>query len=340
MINIAVIGCGYWGINYVRVFSEIPDARIVLACDTSEARLRLVRERYPLIETVDNYEKALNGKRIDAAIVATHAASHFQIARQALLSGKHVLVEKPLATRIADAKSLVELAEISKRILMVGHTFLYNTGIRKVKELVSANSFGRIYYVHATRTNMGPVRQDVNALWDLASHDVAIFNYLLDAQPVWASAVGSRVLGGGREDVAFATLGYPNEVIANIHASWLDPNKVREVVVVGSQRRVVFDDLNNVERVRIYEKGVSPAAKEADSFGEFSLLVRDGDIISPRLETSEPLRNMCAYFLDRIKTGQPPLTDGRNGLDVVRAMSAMDKSLAQNGAPVKVGETQ
>jgi len=339
MINIGLIGCGYWGINYVRVFGEIPEARVVLICDANEERLRLADARYPSIQTAASYEEALASKQVDAVVVATHAASHFQIARQALLSGKHVLVEKPLATRIADAESLVELAEGSDRILMVGHTFLYNTGIRKVKELVSANSFGRIYYVHATRTNMGPVRQDVNALWDLASHDVAIFNYLLDAQPVWASAVGSKVLGGGREDVAFATLGYPNEVIANIHASWLDPNKVREVVVVGSQRRVVFDDLNNVERVRIYEKGVSPAAKEADSFGEFSLLVRDGDIISPRLETSEPLRNMCAHFLDRIKTGQPPLTDGRNGLDVVRAMSAMDKSLAQNGAPVKVGET-
>jgi len=337
MINVALIGCGYWGINYVRVFSEIPEAQIVLACDASEERLRVVRERYPLIQTTANYEEALNSRHVDAAIVATDAFSHYQIARQCLMSGKHVLVEKPLATDVSDSESLIQVADEQKRILMVGHTFLYNAGVRKMKELVSRDDFGRIYYVHATRTNMGPVRHDVNAVWDLASHDIAIFNYLLDAQPVWVSAVGSKVLGGEQEDVAFATLGYLNEVIANIHASWLDPNKVRGVVVVGSQRRIVFDDLNNVERVRIYEKGVSPAPMEADSFGEFRLLVRDGDIISPRVEASEPLRNVTAHFVECVASGSRPLTDGYDGLHVVKVMSAIQGSMNLRGAPVTVG---
>ncbi len=336
MINIAVIGCGYWGINYVRVFSEIADSKVLLVCDIKDARLRVVRERYPLVGTTPNWEEALTNKWIDAIVVATNATSHFEVARQCLLSGKHVLVEKPLATTVADVEALIRSAEERARVLMVGHTFLYNAGIRKVKELMSTENFGKVYYLHATRTNMGPIRDDVNALWDLASHDVAIFNYLLDGQPEWVSAVGSHRLSKERHDIGFATLSYVGEIIANIHASWLDPNKVREVVVVGSKRRLVFDDLNNIERVRIFEKGVSPAELEADSFGEFRLLVREGDIISPRVETSEPLRNQASHFLECIRNGKQPFTDGKNGLEVVRTMSAIDESLRQNGAPVKV----
>jgi len=336
LINIAVIGCGYWGINYVRVFSEIADSKVLLVCDINEARLRVVRERYPLVGTTPNWEEALTNKWIDAIVVATNATSHFEVARQCLLSGKHVLVEKPLATTVADVEALIRSAEEGTRVLMVGHTFLYNAGIRKVKELMSTENFGKVYYLHATRTNMGPIRDDVNALWDLASHDVAIFNYLLDGQPEWVSAVGSHRLSKERHDIGFATLSYVGEIIANIHASWLDPNKVREVVVVGSKRRLVFDDLNNIERVRIFEKGVSPAELEADSFGEFRLLVREGDIISPRVETSEPLRNQASHFLECIRNGKQPFTDGKNGLEVVRTMSAIDESLRQNGAPVKV----
>jgi len=336
LINIAVIGCGYWGINYVRVFSEIADSKVLLVCDIKDARLRVVRERYPLVGTTPNWEEALTNKWIDAIVVATNATSHFEVARQCLLSGKHVLVEKPLATTVADVEALIRSAEERARVLMVGHTFLYNAGIRKVKELMSTENFGKVYYLHATRTNMGPIRDDVNALWDLASHDVAIFNYLLDGQPEWVSAVGSHRLSKERHDIGFATLSYVGEIIANIHASWLDPNKVREVVVVGSKRRLVFDDLNNIERVRIFEKGVSPAELEADSFGEFRLLVREGDIISPRVETSEPLRNQASHFLECIRNGKQPFTDGKNGLEVVRTMSAIDESLRQNGAPVKV----
>jgi predicted dehydrogenase len=336
VINTAIVGCGYWGVNHVRVFSELPDSKVILICDANEARLRVVRERYPLIGTTTNWEEILGNKWVDAVVIATPAAAHYTIAEQCLLAGKHVLVEKPLTTNIADSESLIRTAEKQNRVLMVGHTFLYNAGIRKVKELVDDNSFGKIYYLHATRTNMGPFREDVNALWDLAAHDVAIFNYLLDAEPQWVSAVGSRVLGNGREDVAFATLNYSDGIIANVHISWIDPNKVREVVVVGGQRRIVFDDLNNLERVRIFEKGVAPAKQEANSFGEFRLLVRDGDIISPRVEANEPLRNLTSHFLECVATGKRPLTDGANGLAVVRALSAIDKSLAKNGAPVEV----
>lgn len=335
MINVAIIGCGYWGINYVRVFSEIHDAKVVLACDANEERLRAVRERYPLIATSTNWEEAITSRWADAVVIATPANAHFEMAERCLLNGKHVLVEKPIATRVDHAERLVQVAEEKGVALMVGHTFLYNSGIRKIKDLMAAESFGKAYYLHATRTNMGPIRDDVNAIWDLGSHDIAILNYLLNAQPQWVSAVGSQLFGNDRADVGFSTLHYAGGVIANIHSSWLDPNKVRELVVVGSKQRIVFDDLKNVERVRIFEKGVAPEM-EADTYGQFRLLVRDGDIVSPWIETSEPLRNLATHFLQCVSDGTRPLTDGSNGLEVVRVMSAIDESLRQDGAPVKV----
>jgi predicted dehydrogenase len=322
--------------NYLRVFSEISGSRLCMACDADEARLRGVRDRHQLLATTTDWQEVIADRWVDAVVIATPASTHFEVARCALAAGKHVLVEKPLASTVAQARELAELGERSGLVLMVGHTFLYNDGVRKMKELVSAADFGRVYYLHATRTNLGPIRSDVSTIWDLATHDVAIFNYLLGAVPAWVSAVGSRVFSRVREDVVFATLGYGDGIVASAHASWLDPNKVRELVVVGSRQRIVFDDLNNVERVRIFEKGVAAEEKEADSFGQFRLLVRDGDIISPWVPPSEPLRNVAIHFLECIRAGKPPLTDGKNGLDVVRVLSAIDRSVAANGAPVEV----
>ncbi len=337
MVNVAVIGSGYWGVNYVRVFSELPGSKVVSVCDSNEDRLRAIRERYPLIGTTSRLDEVLENKWLDAVVVATPAASHFAIAERCLAAGKHVLVEKPMTTTVEDAERLVQSVQRAGRVLMVGHTFLYNPGVHKVKQLMRDEQFGRVYYLHATRTNMGPIRQDVNALWDLAAHDVAIFNYLLDGRPKWLSAVGAGVLGNSRADVGFITLSYGEGVLANIHTSWVDPNKVREVVVVSSRRRVVFDDLNNSERVRIFEKGVAPSEPQADSFGEFRLLVRDGDIISPRVETAEPLKSLAIEFLDCVAHDRQPLSDSRCGLAVVQVMAAIDRSLALNGAPVEVG---
>jgi predicted dehydrogenase len=334
-LNIAIIGCGYWGVNYLRVFSELPDCKVSLVCDTSEERLKMVRERFPLISTTRQAAEVFGSRWVDAVVVATPAASHFELSSQGLAAGKHLLVEKPVTTNVPDAGALIRHAQQAQLVLMVGHTFMYNSGILKLKELMRGPDFGQVYYLHATRTNMGPVRDDVNALWDLGTHDVAIFNFLLEGVPLSVSAVGSKVLGKAREDVGFVTLRYPNNVLANIHASWIDPNKVREVVAVGSRRRIVFDDLNNLERVRIYEKGLS-ATMEADTYGEFRLIVRDGDIISPRVPPSEPLKNLAAHFLACVAGNQKPLSDGRNGMDVVRVMAAIDRSLGQGGAPVDV----
>lgn len=332
--GVAVVGCGYWGINYLRVFNELRNAEVVAICDQRKERLHEIGQRYPGAVLETELEKTLQIPEVDAVIVCTGATTHYEVTKAALLAGKHVLVEKPMATTVEDCKDLIALAEMYNRTLMVGHTFLYNSGIRKVKENLSRDDMGQIYYLYSCRTNLGPIRYDVNALWDLAPHDVSIFNYLLNRSPEWVSAVGANVLQSQNEDVGFVSLGYGNNVIGNIHVSWADPNKVRQLVVVGSNRRIVFDDLNALERVKIYEKGVVRRAPEANSFGEHQFMMRDGDIYSPQVEINEPLKTQCNHFLDCVATGKRPLTDGWAGMDVVKVLTAIDQSIAQNGAPV------
>jgi predicted dehydrogenase len=334
--RIGLIGFGYWGPNYARALNELPQVQLALICDSSGDRLAQVRQRYPGVATSSNPSEVFGRADIDAVVIATPASTHPQLVEEALRSGRHVLVEKPMALDAAGCDALTELAQSVNRVLMVGYTFLYNAGVRKMKECMAGDDFGQMYYLHATRTNLGPIRPDVNAIWDLAPHDVAIFNYLLDQQPQWVSAVGTRVLRSSREDIGFATLGYANGVLGNIHVSWADPNKVREVVAVGSRRRVVFNDLNDAERVRFFERGVSVGDAVAESFGEFKLLVRDGDIISPKIEPSEPLKNQCMDFVEAIANGRPPAAHGRFGLGVVRTLVAIEASMRSRGAAVAV----
>ena len=338
-IGIGIIGCGYWGIHYVRIFSELPSSQMVKVCDLQEERLNRVRQRFPLVESCNDIQQLLDDSRIDAVVVATPASTHYEITKECLLHDKHVLVEKPFVMEVAEGEELIDLTEEKSRTLMVGHIFLYNPGIQKMKRCIWDNDFGEIYYLHATRTNMGPIRKDVNALWDLVPHDLSIFGDLLGIQPTWVTAVGAKVLGNSREDVGFITLAYPHGVLGHIRVSWAEPHKVREVVVVGSKKRIVFNDLDNLERVRIFEKGVSPPKADVNSYGEFQFLMRDGDIISPKVEASEPLKNQCAHFLDCIANGVTPLSDGQSGLDVVRIMVAIDESVKRHGAPVEVYES-
>jgi predicted dehydrogenase len=337
-IGLAVLGCGYWGVNYVRVFSELPEARVVVVCDRRQDRLDDLARRFPGVCLTTQMDAALQYDGVDAAVVCTNSATHYEVTARALMAGKHVLVEKPLTTVSADAEKLIALASATSTVLMVGHTFVYNSGIRKVKEYINA-ARDQVYYLYALRTNLGPIRTDVNALWDLASHDVAIFNYLLDRTPRWVSAVGAKVLQNCREDVGFITLGYQgirDDIVGHIHVSWADPHKAREVVVVGSDRRIVFNDLNGSEQVRVFEKGVKPVAPEPASYGEYHFQIRDGDILSPRVEVSEPLKNQCRHFLDCVTRGTLPLTNGEVGEEVVRVLEAVDRSLRLKGAPVEV----
>lgn len=335
-IRIGLIGFGYWGPNYARVLDELPDSTVTVICDSKPERLQRAVARFPHIQVCSDAQELLRRTDVDAVVISTPASTHYTLARLALESGRHVIVEKPLALEVEHCEELGALAEKQDRVLMVAHTFLYNPGVQKLRECVKTAAFGRVYYLHSTRTNLGPIRADVNAIWDLAPHDISIFNYLLDEQPLWASAIGSRALGNSREDVGFVTLGYANDVIGNIHVSWADPNKVREVVVVGSRQRVVFDDLDNLERVRIFEKGVSMGEPDAGSFGEFKLFVRDGDIISPKIEFSEPLKNQATDFISAISQHGRPISDAAAGINVVQTLKAIDASMRERGKAVEV----
>ena len=334
-LGVAVIGCGYWGMNYVRIFNELVESRVVAVCDQSRERLKEVSRRFPGVYLTTQVDDAAAQPGVDAVVVCTEATTHFNVTRRLLLAGRHILVEKPLTTVTAEADKLIELADSNSAILMVGHTFVFNAGVRKVKEYVQ-NGAGRVYYLYARRTNLGPIRRDVNALWDLAPHDIAIFNYLLDGTPQWVSAVGGKVLRNCRDDVGFISLGYPDNVLAHVHVSWADPDKAREVVVVKSDKRIVFNDLNGIEQVRVFEKGVSTVEQEPLNYGEFRFEIRDGDIISPRIEPVEPLKHQCRHFLDCVRTGKRPISSGVEGRDVVSVLEAVNRSIECKGLQVEV----
>lgn len=335
-LGIAVIGCGHWGTNYLRVFRELPQVGNLIAVDSRPHRLKEVKSRYRDVTLYENFEEALQDPHLDAVVICTPASTHYQIVKSSLLADKPVLVEKPLTTDSDQARELIQLAETSGLTLLVGHTFLYNAAVRKMKDYLDDGDLGQLYYLYARRTNLGPIRDDVNALWDLAAHDLSVVGYLLGRSPKWVSAVGANVLKSGVPDVGFVVLGYDDDVVAHVHVSWADPNKVREVVVVGSERRIVFDDLKIGEQVRVYDKGVTPLAEpDGEAFG-LDLLIRDGDILSPKIELSEPLKNQCLDFLGCMSSGESPVSDGRTGLAVVETLEAIDASLKLRGSPVEL----
>jgi predicted dehydrogenase len=334
-VNIAVIGCGYWGANYVRVLSEIATATLWGVCDKDSRRLNDIVRRFHVRYTWNDVHDVLADDLVEGVIIATPSSTHCQLVQECLAAGKHVLVEKPLALAVDEAAELVAMASRTGRCLMVAHTFLYNPAVEVLKAHVQSESFGPIYYLLSRRTHLGLIRSDVNAIWDLVPHDVSIFAYLLGTLPVTVSAVGGRFLNPAKEDVGFITLTYPGGTIGNVQASWIDSNKVREVVVVGGRQRIVFDDLNNLEKIKIFEKGLAISG-DVDSFGEFQLLLRDGSIFSPKVGATEPLKNQCQHFLECLTTGAEPRSSGAAGLDVVRTMAAIDQSLRAGGVPVPV----
>jgi predicted dehydrogenase len=339
-LGVLVIGCGHWGGNYVRIFHELRETRVIAVCDQSLDQLGSIAAEFEGVKLVQNLDVALTLPDVECAVIATPATTHFEITLRCLEAGIPVLVEKPLTTNSDAAARLTGLAHDRDITLMVGHTFVYNAAVRKLREYMESGSLGDIYYMYARRTSLGPIRTDVNALWDLASHDVSIFTYLLDLEPEWVSAIGCRVLRNEREDVGFVSIGYPGGVVAHVHVSWADPNKTRELVVVGSDKQVVFNDLNALERVRVFSKGVTMVTPENPSYGEFMFQLRDGDIVSPLIEASEPLKNECAHFVDCVCTGQEPITDGRIGTSAVRVMEAIDLSIARRGVPVSLPERE
>ncbi len=333
-----MIGAGQWGPNHIRNFQEIPGARVVGVADLQEARLDPIRQRFPGVEARTDYRTFLGRSDVDAVVVATPVSTHVQIVSDALESGKDVLAEKPLAVTSAECRILTEKAQQSGRVLMVGHVFLFNAGILKLKEILQSGDLGPLYYFHATRTNLGPVRSDTNAVGDLASHDIAILNFLLGGVPTHVSSTGMGYLQGAREDVAFVTLFYPNRVLANLHISWLDPLKVRRITVVGSQRMAVWDDLSQQGPVAVYSKGVvrEPVPPNLTDYGEFQLLVKEGEINIPLVHQVEPLRVQAQYFIRAVQDRSLQISDGRFATDVVRVVESINDSIAACGGRVAV----
>ena len=306
-MKVAVVGCGYWGKNYARVLTELDRVDAVAVCERDQGLLDAIGKRFPAIECTTDLEVVLGDTAVRGVIVVTPADTHHAVVERCLRAGKHVLVEKPLTLEARTATALVALAAEQSVRLMVGHTFLFNSKVHKLKALVSdAERFGKLYYLSARRTNMGPVRADTSVLWDLAPHDVSIFQYIMGGvMPTRVSATGQCVLGNDdREDVVFVTLFYPDRVVGHIHVSWVDPHKVREVFAVGSNQRIACDDMSAQEPVRVFEKGVSSEEREAEAagaaggFGDAQLTFRDGDIFIPKVLLSEPLKVQTEHFLD------------------------------------------
>ncbi len=325
MIRVAVIGCGYWGPQHIRNFAASGRARVALAVDLNRERLAHIARRYPGVRTTCEAASAFEDD-IDAVVVATPAGTHYQLARAALLAGKHVLVEKPLTTRVDHARELVHLAEARGLTLMTGHTFMYHPAVRTLAGLVRSGELGEIFYISATRVNLGLHRKDVDVLWDLAAHDISILRFLLGAQPRVGAVYGAAFHDPAVAEVAFAELRYPGGILANVHVSWLDPVKIRRMTVVGSRKMAVWDDVEPHDKLRIHDKGVA-RAPYYDDFGQWQVAYRYGDVHVPHIPWEEPLRLECEHFLDCIRDGAPPLTDGRDGLAVVETLEACSAAL-------------
>ena len=330
MIRIAVVGAGQWGPNLIRNFHNRRTSEVAWVVDRDAGRLDQVRERFPDIQLATDAETVMGDARTDAVVIATPTSTHYALAKRALAGGKHVLVEKPITADSAEAEELCTLAAGAGRILMVGHVFVYNPGVQRVKQLLAAGELGRVYYVCMVRTNLGPIRVDVNAAWDLASHDVSVANYWLGTAPLTASAVGGSWINPGIEDAVFATLRYPNDVLVNMHISWLSPRKTREITLVGDRRMLTFDDMNLSEPVRVYDKQVTEVRTPApyiDSFASFRASLREGDITIPKVAPGEPLKAECDHFIECIVDGKRPLTAGREAASVVRVLEAVQRSI-------------
>ena len=335
MIGIGVIGYGYWGPNLVRNFNEVTGARVMGVSDLSETRRKQVQLRYPAVNVTSDYRELVHDSKIDAIVIATPVGSHFDLAMQALHAGKHVLVEKPLAPSGEQGELLVQEAGRCKRMLMVDHTFVYTGAVRKIKEIIDSAKLGQLYYYDSVRVNLGLFQHDVNVLWDLAVHDLAIMDYVLATRPCAVGATGIAHVPGKPKDVAYLTCFFENNLIAHFHVNWLSPVKVRKTLIGGAQQMIVYDDLEPSEKIKVYDKGIT---LNNGSEGKYDLMVgyRSGDMWAPQLDTTEALRLEAKHFVDCIEHEKPPITDGQVGLRVVRILEAATQSMAQRGRPVEL----
>jgi len=334
-MKIAVIGCGYWGPNLVRNFVQSNRVRELICCDLDQKRVDRMKNLYPSVKVLLDYKELLKMPDLDAVAIATPVKTHHPIAKEFLDQGKHVFIEKPMTHSYDAALELVKLAEEKQKVLMVGHTFEYTAAVSKIREIVENGELGKVLYISCIRVNLGLFQPDINVVWDLAPHDISIVTYILEEPPVSVNSQGKAHFKPGIEDVATTTLNFKNGVIAFIHNSWLDPNKIRRTTVVGSRRMLVYDDIEPQEKIKIFDKGVE-IPPYYDTYAEFHFSYRYGDIHSPRIDDYEPLKKECEHFLTCIEKGMCPLSDGYSGLRVVSILEAADKSLKLNGRAVPI----
>ncbi|MGH7913948.1 MAG: Gfo/Idh/MocA family protein [Candidatus Binataceae bacterium] len=333
--GVAVVGLGYWGPNWVRNFYQLRCAERVIACDLDDGRCERIRGLYPGAETDLRFEDVLEDPDIEGVIIATPVSSHYPMARRVLESGKSVLVEKPLAMSPSDATELMQLAHRRGGVLMAGHTFEYSAPVLKIHEVISAGELGEVFYVSSIRANLGLFQHDVNVVWDLATHDISIILMIMGRMPEAVSCQGQSHYRRGIEDVALLALHFADNVIAFVHVSWLDPNKIRRTTIVGSRKMLVYDDTALQEKIRIYDKGVD-VHRYYDTFGDFQFSYRYGDIQIPLIEEAEPLKAECEHFADCIRNGSSPRTDGLSGARVVSVLHAANLSLKDGGRKIPV----
>ncbi|RPI03738.1 MAG: gfo/Idh/MocA family oxidoreductase [Calditrichaeota bacterium] len=333
-MNIGIIGLGYWGPNLVRNLYESNLCEQLFCCDLNEAKVNKIKSRYPALKTTTAFRDILDNPSIAGVVIATPVSTHHPLAKECLNAGKHVFVEKPFTASTAEAKELVELAKAQNRVIMVGHTFEYSPPVIKIKELIDRGELGKIYYISASRVNLGLHQKDVSVIWDLAPHDFSSIFYWLTEEPVRVSAMGKDYVQKNIPDVAFINLEFPSGCIANVQVSWLSPSKLRRTTIVGSEKMLVYDDTENFEKVKIYDKGVN--YKDPETFGEFQLSYRTGDVVSPHLETFEPLNREMRHFIECCQKNLKPKTDGDNGLRVVAALEAAELSMRRGGVVVEL----
>jgi len=328
----AVIGYGYWGPNLVRNFSWLHDTEVKYVCDLDEKRLRKVKALFPnVLHTTDDYQRVLDDPEVEAVAIATPVKTHFALAKRALEADKHVLIEKPMTDKASEARELVSLAAARRRVMMVDHTFLYTGAVRKIKELVDSGQIGEIYYFDSVRVNLGLFQNDVNVVWDLAPHDLSIMNYIIGKQPVSVSAHGVSHVKDHLENLAYITVFYDDTTIAHCHVNWLSPIKVRQILIGGSEKMIVYNDMENTEKIKVYDSGVELNSGDRDMLYNALVQYRTGDMYAPKLDQTEALKLECRHFVDCIRQQRQPISNGEFGLKIVRILEAAQMSMEQKG---------
>lgn len=336
MLKVAVIGYGYWGPNLARNFIENPMTDVSYVCDLDESRLKPFNFKNRQIKTTTNYEDILKDNNVELLAIATPVSTHYKLAKAALLSGKHVLIEKPMTSKVREAQEIIELAEKRKLTIFVDHTFVYTGAVKKMKELISSGEIGEIYYYDSVRVNLGLFQSDMNVIWDLAPHDFSIMDYLIEEKAVSISTVAANCVLGNFEDIAYVTLRFKNGLIAHFHVNWMSPVKIRRILIGASKKMIVFDDLDPDEKVKVYDKGVTLMSASRDKLYKNLVQYRIGDMYSPTVNRTEALKTAVAHLVDCIKNKKKPLTDGQAGLRIVRLLEAAQESLEKGGASVKI----